>query len=126
MEVVMGVAKFQVPKELVNTIYEAVATVNQTGKLRKGVNETTKSIERGLAKLVVIADDVTPEEIVMHLPLLCEEKQIPYVYVPSKQELGNSAGIAVPTASVAVENEGDGEGLVKEIQGKLEGLRKPE
>lgn len=118
--------KFQTPKELLNPIYEVVATANQTGKLRKGVNETTKSIERGLAKLVVIAEDVSPEEIVMHLPLLCDEKQIPYVYVPSKQELGNSAGIVVPTAAVAVEEEGEGKRLLDEIKGKLEGLKKPE
>jgi len=112
-------AKTEVPKDLANAIYEAVATANQTGKVRKGVNETTKCIERGLAKLVVIAKDVTPEEIIMHLPMLCDEKQIPYAYVPSKQELGNAVGISVATASVAIESEGDGRKLIDEIRGKL-------
>lgn len=116
--------KFQTPKELLNTIHEAIATANQTGKIRKGVNETTKCIERGLAKLVVMAEDVSPEEILMHMPILCDEKSIPYVYVPSKEELGQYAGLTVPTASIAVENEGDGKKLIDEVRSKLEQVKK--
>jgi len=60
--------RFEVPKELANQVYEAVEKARDTGKVRKGVNETTKAIERGEAKLVVIAEDVDPAEIVAHLP----------------------------------------------------------
>lgn len=116
--------KFQTPQDMMNVIHEAIATANQTGKIRKGVNETTKCIERGLAKLVVMAEDVTPEEILMHVPLLCEEKSIPYAYVPSKEELGRYAGLSVPTASIAIESEGDGKRLLDEIRSKLGGLKK--
>ncbi|MCK5021378.1 MAG: ribosomal L7Ae/L30e/S12e/Gadd45 family protein, partial [Candidatus Peribacteraceae bacterium] len=55
--------KNEVPKDLEDKIYEAVEIAKSTGKIRKGVNETTKCIERGLAKLVILAADVTPEEI---------------------------------------------------------------
>ena len=48
----------------------------------------TKAIERGNAKFVVIAEDVNPKEVVMHLPVLCDEKQVPYSYVATKKELG--------------------------------------
>ena len=116
--------KFEVPKELVNKIYEAVTVAKTTGKVRKGVNETTKTIERGLAKLVVMAEDVSPEEILMHLPVLCEEKKVPYAYVPSKEELGKAVGIDVPTSSVAVSEEGDSKKLIAEIAEKLKGLKK--
>lgn len=75
--------------------------------VRKGTNETTKSIEKGHAKLVYIALDVDPPEIVGHLPLLCEEKKIPYVYVSSKKDLGKGAGIEVPMASATITEFGD-------------------
>ncbi|MBI4019919.1 MAG: 50S ribosomal protein L7ae [Candidatus Aenigmarchaeota archaeon] len=115
--------KFEVPKELVGKVYEAVSLAKTTGTVRKGVNETTKTIERGLAKLVVMAEDVTPEEVLMHLPVLCEEKQVPYAYVPSKLELGKSAGIEVQTSSIAIESEGDAKKLIADLAGKLKGLK---
>ena len=116
--------KFEVPKELSSKVYEAVTVAKTTGKVRKGVNETTKAVERGLAKLVVMATDVSPEEILMHLPVICDEKKVPYVYVPSKQELGMSAGIGVPTSSVAIVETGEAKKLVEEIIKKIEELKK--
>ena len=77
----------------IDKIYEAVEVAKATGKLRKGANETTKALEKGIAKLVVIAKDVEPKEIVMHLPLLSEEKGVTCVEVPSKEELGAAVGI---------------------------------
>src|SRR3989338_10860624 len=106
----------EVNKEMQEKAYEAVEVAKKTGKLKKGVNEVTKVVERGQAKLVVIAKDVNPQEIIMHLPVLCEEKEIPFVYVSSREELGNSAGLNVPTASVAIINEGDATHLVRELR----------
>ena len=60
--------KLEVNKELAEKAYEAVYLAKASGRIRKGVNESTKAIERGIAKLVVAAGDVTPEEILMHLP----------------------------------------------------------
>jgi len=68
--------KFETPKDLVNEVYEAVRLARQSGKVRKGTNETTKAIERGVSKLVVIAEDVQPPEVVAHLPILCEERTL--------------------------------------------------
>ena len=116
--------KFEVPKELADKVYEAVEVARTTGKIKKGVNETTKSIERGLAKLVVIAEDVQPEEIVMHLPTLCDEKKVPFISVPSKTELGKSAGIEVPASSVAIIEEGNAKSSIESIIKKIEELKK--
>ena len=107
---------YEAPKELIDKVYEAIEVAKATGKIRKGTNEATKIIEKGQAKLVVIAKDVNPQEIIMHLPVLCEEKEIPFVYVSSREELGNSAGLNVPTASVAIINEGDATHLVRELR----------
>ncbi len=106
----------EVNKEMQEKAYEAVEVARKTGKLKKGVNEVTKVVERGQAKLVVIAKDVSPPEIIMHLPVLCEEKEIPYVYVSSRQELGSSAGLNVSTVAIAIINEGDGTHLVRELK----------
>ena len=66
--------KYETPKDLVNAIYEAVRLAKQSGIVRKGTNETTKAIERGISKLVIIAEDVEPPEVVAHLPILCDER----------------------------------------------------
>lgn len=116
--------RFEVPKEVVDKILRVVEIAKNTGKIKRGVNETTKAVERGLAKLVVIARDVDPEEIVMHLPVLCEEKKIPYSYVPSKLELGRASGIDVAASSVAIVDVGEEKELLEEVIKKLEKLKK--
>jgi len=83
------------------------------GFVRKGVNEVTKAVEREQAKLVLIAMDVNPPEIVMHLPPLCKEKNIPYIFVKSKEELGKAAGIKRPASSVAIVDPGK---LARELE----------
>ena len=106
----------EVSKEMQEKAYEAVEVVRKTGKLKKGVNEVTKIVERGQAKLVIVAKDVNPQEIIMHLPVLCEEKEIPCIHVNSREELGNAAGLKVPTASVAIINEGDATNLIRDLK----------
>jgi len=105
----------QISKELNDKVYEAIESAKSTGKLKKGVNEVTKAIEKDKARLVAIAKDVTPPEIVMHLPLLAEERNIVAVEVSSREELGASAGIEVPTVAVAITEPGDAKALIEEI-----------
>ena len=105
----------ELSKEMVDKVYEAVEVAKATGKIRKGTNEVTKALERGDAKLVVIAKDVTPPEITMHLPLLAEEKNVVCVQVPSKEELGAAAGIEKGAGSVAIVQEGEAKNIIKEI-----------
>jgi large subunit ribosomal protein L7Ae len=116
--------RFEVPKELSEKAYEAVERARDTGKLRRGTNEVTKAVERKQAALVLIAEDVEPPEIVAHMPALCDEKGIPYVYVPSKRELGAAAGIEVGAASVAIVEPGEGADLVKEVSDRVKELKK--
>ena len=111
-------AVFEVPKEMVDKVYEAVEIAKATGKLRKGANEATKAIEKGQAKLVIVAKDVSPPEITMHIPLLAEEKGIACVQVPSKEELGAAAGIEVGTSCITIVQEGEAKSLIKEIAEK--------
>ena len=95
--------------------YKIVEVARKTGKIDKGTNEVTKAVERGTAKLVVVAEDVQPKEIVQHLSVLCEERGIPHAIVDSKKKLGLAAGIAVSTASIAVVEEGDSKNEIAEL-----------
>ena len=88
-------------------IYDVVEKAAKTGKVDKGVNEVTKAVERGVAKLVVVATDVDPKELRQHLPILCKEKGIDFAEVDSREKLGISVGINRPTAAVAVVAEGE-------------------
>lgn len=115
---------FEIPKDLVDKVLQALEIAKNTGKVKKGTNETTKAIERGRAKLVVIAKDVEPKEIVMHLPVLCDEKKCDYVYVPSKEELGRSVGINVSTASACITEPGEAKDLIEEIIKKVKAIKK--
>ena len=89
------------------SVYDTIEKARKTGKIEKGTNEVTKAVERGTAKMVVIAQDVEPKEIVQHLPVLCKEKEIPCEEVDSKQKLGIAAGINVPCSSIAIIDSGD-------------------
>lgn len=116
--------KFEIPKEISDAACEALQIANRTGRVRKGTNETTKAVERGQAKLVVIAEDVDPPEVVAHLPILCEERKIPYVFIPEKGKLGSSVGLEVPAAAACIIEMGDASSLTKEISSRLEDLKK--
>jgi large subunit ribosomal protein L7Ae len=115
--------KFEVPKEIADKVYEALEIARDTGKIGKGTNEVTKNIERNNVALAVIAEDIEPAEIVAHLPILAEEKEIPYVYLPTKEELGEAAGLKVGTASAAIIDAGEGQELVDEIVEKVAELK---
>lgn len=116
-------AKFETPKEISDAAYEALRQAKQTGKVRKGTNETTKAIERGVAKLVIIAEDVDPPEVVAHLPIICEERTVPYVFVPSKANMAPALGIDVGSASAAIVETGEAQPLVEQVISALQKLK---
>jgi large subunit ribosomal protein L7Ae len=116
--------KFEVPKDMSDKAIQLVQVAKDSGKLRKGTNESTKAVERAIAKLVLIAEDVDPPQVVAHLPILCEERKIAYLFVPSKLELGKAAGIDVGCAAITVVEGGEGAKTLKELIDSTEQLRK--
>jgi large subunit ribosomal protein L7Ae len=111
--------KFETPKEIQAKALEAITVALDTGRVRKGANEATKAIEGGNCALLVIAEDVDPEEVVMHLPMICAEKNVAYCYVPTKKELGAAAGLPVTCAAIAIEKPGNAAELVKGVVEKV-------
>lgn len=90
------------PPDLANRILELVHQACNYKQLRKGANEATKALNRGKAELIVLAADAEPLEILLHLPLVCEDKNVPYVFVTSKVALGRACGVSRPVISCAV------------------------
>ena len=111
--------KFEVPENLVSPIYESLRVAVETGKVKRGTNEATKAIGRGISKLIIIAEDVEPPEVVAHLPILCEEQGAAYAFVPSKQDLGKALGIEVTSAAAAILDSGDAQHIIDEVVGSI-------
>lgn len=114
----MSFQEFEPNESLAEKTYNTIEKAADTGKVVVGTNEVTKAIERNDAELVIIAGNVSPEEIVMHIPALADEKDVSYTYVPDKEELGLAAGINVQSAAVAVKNPGNADEGVEDIQDK--------
>ncbi|KAL5518053.1 hypothetical protein EMCRGX_G003724 [Ephydatia muelleri] len=93
--------------QLVVNILDLVQQATNYKQLKKGANEATKALNRGIAEFIVMAADTEPLEILLHLPLLCEDKNVPYVFVPSKTALGRACGVSRPVIACSVTiNEG--------------------
>ncbi|KAH0479464.1 MAG: uncharacterized protein KVP18_003295 [Porospora cf. gigantea A] len=88
--------------ELQNRVLDLVQQCHSYKQLRKGANEATKALNRGVAEVVVLAADVEPIEILLHLPLLCEDKDVPYIFVRSKAALGRACGVSRSVIAAAI------------------------
>ncbi|WP_337860102.1 50S ribosomal protein L7Ae [Ferroplasma sp.] len=114
--------KFEAPESLVKDALDFVENSYRSGKIKKGTNEVVKSIERGEAKVVVIAEDVSPPEVVFYIPVLCEERKVPYTYVKNKSDLGLKVGIA-SAASIAVVDYGKNDDAYKGLISSIESAK---
>jgi len=111
--------RFETPKEIVDKLVNITSIAKDTGSIRKGINEATKAAESGKAQIVIIAEDVDPEEIVMHIPDLCEEKGVAYAYLPTKLDLGKAAGLSVSCAAIAIINAGAAKESLNDVLARL-------
>ncbi|KAJ1655968.1 RNA binding protein snu13 [Dispira simplex] len=87
---------------LTTSILDLVQQASHYKQMRKGANETTKTLNRGIADFIVLAADTEPLEVLLHLPLLCEDKNVPYVFVPSRVALGRACGVSRPVVACSV------------------------
>ncbi|MFB6137819.1 MAG: 50S ribosomal protein L7Ae [Halobacteriaceae archaeon] len=114
---------YDTPADLQDRALDVLEVARDTGSVKKGTNETTKAVERGSAQLVLVAEDVQPEEIVMHIPELAEEKDVPYVFVAAQDDLGHAAGLEVGSAAAAITDAGDADEDVQDITERVAELR---
>jgi U4/U6 small nuclear ribonucleoprotein SNU13 len=92
---------------LTQQILDVTQQASSLRQLKKGANEATKTLNRGISEFIIMAADTEPIEILLHLPLLCEDKNVPYVFVPSKTALGRACGVSRPVIAASITtNEG--------------------
>jgi large subunit ribosomal protein L7Ae len=122
----MSYIDLKVPDELKKKVIDFVKSISDKhAKIKKGMNEVTKTIERGIAKFVIIAEDITPAEIVMHLPKIAQEKKIPYCFLSSKGDVGKAAGLKISCSALAiVDFPKEADATLKEIVNDIAQLRK--
>eukprot|EP00201_Polytomella_parva_P006327 CAMPEP_0175087176 /NCGR_PEP_ID=MMETSP0052_2-20121109/29682_1 /TAXON_ID=51329 ORGANISM="Polytomella parva, Strain SAG 63-3" /NCGR_SAMPLE_ID=MMETSP0052_2 /ASSEMBLY_ACC=CAM_ASM_000194 /LENGTH=128 /DNA_ID=CAMNT_0016359487 /DNA_START=107 /DNA_END=493 /DNA_ORIENTATION=- len=101
--------------KLSNTILDIVQQASNYKQLKRGSNEVTKTLNRGISEFVVIAADTEPFEILLHLPLLAEDKNVPYVFIPSKAALGRACGLSMPVIAASITTN-DGSQLTPQIK----------
>lgn len=75
--------------------------------VRNGLKDVQTRIRKGETGIVIFAGDVYPEDIMCHLPIVCEDKNIPYVYVPSRKDLGGALGVKRGSLMVLVRENGE-------------------
>lgn len=110
-------------KELQSKLIDFVQQAHQKGLIKKGANEAAKALNRSKAEVVILAADTEPIEILLHLPILCEDKSVPYVYVSSKAALGRACGVSRPVIAVAVTSDkGAFEKTIESIKDEIEKL----
>jgi len=109
---------------LAQQILDLVQQAGHYRQLKKGANEATKTLNRGISEIIVLAGDTSPLAILLHLPLLCEDKNTPYVYVPSKVALGRACGVSrsVIAASITTNEASDLMPQIRELKKKVEQL----
>ena len=113
---------FETPQDVQERVYEMVKVLGSQGKgkLKKGANEVTKSAERGTAQMIVMAENVNPGELLAHIPMICKEKSIPFIYVEDQAYLAEAAGMTLGTRTAAIavmDVEKEAEDKFKEVNG---------
>ena len=120
---------FETPKDIQEQVYELVKAIGKDGrgKIKKGANEVTKAAERGIASMIVMAENVNPGGLLAHVPMICKEKGIPFIYVEDQGYLADSAGMTAGTRTAAVavlDVDKEAQDIFNEVKGHYETLAK--
>jgi len=88
--------------KLAKKVLKTVKKASKQRQVKRGVKEVQKGMRKGDKGLLVIAADISPIDILSHLPVLAEDCNIPYVFVTSKDELGQASSTKRATSCVLV------------------------
>ena len=107
VERVCPIAKPLASKKLTKRVYKTAKKASKAKSIRRGVREVVKSLRKGEKGLVVLAGDVSPIDVITHIPVYCEDKSIPYVYIPSRRDLGSAIQTKRPTSAILIKKHTD-------------------
>lgn len=99
---VLPFARPLAPKDLNKKVLKTIKKASKAKHVKRGVKEVVKGLRKGNKGLVIIAGDISPGDVVSHLPVLCEDNKVPYVFIPSKEDLGSAGATKRPTSCVMI------------------------
>ncbi|XP_071385986.1 H/ACA ribonucleoprotein complex subunit 2-like protein [Centroberyx affinis] len=112
-------------RKLSKKLYKCVKKAAKLKQIRRGVKEVQKFINKGEKGIVVLAGDTLPIDVYCHLPVMCEDRSLPYAYIPSKVDLGSSAGSKRPTCVILIKPHQEYQEAYDECLEEVSGLPKP-
>merc|ERR1712079_388690 len=120
------IAKPMASKKLTKKLYKLIKKGSkQKGYVRNGLKDVQARIRKGETGLVIFAGDVTPVDVMCHMPAVCEEKSLSYCYTPSRQDLGTAMGVKRGCLMVMVREHEDYKDLYQEMVQGVGGLPPP-
>lgn len=122
---VSAIANPLASKRLTKKLYKAVRKAQTAKRLKRGVREVVKAIRKNEKGVVVFAGDVSPIDVISHIPVYCEDKDLPYCYVPSRKDLGLAGGTKRPTSVVLIQSGEPYAELYKEVHAAVDALPLP-
>lgn len=102
VEAINVIAKPLTSKKSTKKAHKLVKKASSAKIIRRGVKEVVKAIRKNETGICILAGDIYPLDVISHLPVLLEENGIPYLFVPSKQDLGAAACTKRPTSVVLI------------------------
>lgn len=122
---VNAIAKPMASKKLTKKLYKAVKKAQKAKRLKRGVREVVKGLRKNEKGVVILAGDVSPVDVISHIPVFCEEKGVPYCYVPSRKDLGAAALTKRPTSVVIVQQNDEYKKLYDDCYSAVDALPLP-
>ena len=122
---VNAIAKPMASKKLTKKLYKAVKKAQKAKRLKRGVREVVKGLRKNEKGVVILAGDVSPIDVISHIPVFCEEKGVPYCYVPSRKDLGAAALTKRPTSVVIVQPDEEYKKLYDDCHSAVDALPLP-
>lgn len=102
MAAVLPFAKPLASKKVNKKVLKTVKKASKAKHVKRGVKEVVKALRKGEEGLVIIAGDISPADVISHIPVLCEDSSVPYIFIPSKEDLGSAGATKRPTSCVFV------------------------
>ncbi|XP_018424732.1 PREDICTED: H/ACA ribonucleoprotein complex subunit 2 [Nanorana parkeri] len=112
-------------RKLTKRLYKCIKKAIKHKNIRRGVKEVQKFINKGEKGIVVLAGDTLPIEVYCHVPVMCEDRGIPYAYIPSKSDLGAAAGSKRPTCVILIKPNSEYEDSYNECMEEVQALPLP-
>ncbi|XP_072518178.1 H/ACA ribonucleoprotein complex subunit 2-like protein [Salminus brasiliensis] len=112
-------------RKLSKKLYKCVKKAAKLKQIRRGVKEVQKFINKGETGIVVLAGDTLPIDVYCHFPVMCEDRNLPYAYIPSKVDLGSSAGSKRPTCVIMIKPHDEYKEAYDECLEEVSALPKP-